>query len=432
MGFDSFTEVNNYLNGLMSETRSREHAYTLDNMKSLMGFLGDPQNSYKVIHVAGTSGKTSTCQYLSSLLKEAGKKVGMTVSPHVAEVNERVQINTRPLTEKKFCREFSLFVRRIQESGVSPSYFETLVAFAFWEFARQEVDYAVIEVGLGGLLDGTNVINRTDKACVITDIGYDHTGTLGRSIVDITAQKAGIVLPGNVVFAYIQSDDVMKVLREVSAQQQADLHEIRPRKPSELPGNLPLFQRRNWHLAYSVYKFLAERDGLPSLDKARLAATTNTYIPARMEIVKYKGKTVIMDAAHNAQKIRTLMRSVKHAYPDQDIACLASFVRSKQAKVRQNLEALLPAVKCLIITDFNVESSERFSTDPLVVAKQCDELGYENWDMVPEPAQALEKLLERKEDVLLITGSFFLLNIIRPSIITPPAPRQPKSGKASL
>src|SRR5690606_38872097 len=121
------------------------------------------------------------------LLAAAGQKVGMTVSPHVYEVNERVQINTKPLAETQFCRELSRFLNIIQSSGVRPTYFELLVAFAYWEFAEQGVDYAVIEVGLGGLLDGTNVVARDDKVCIITDIGFDHTSVLGKTLSAITA-----------------------------------------------------------------------------------------------------------------------------------------------------------------------------------------------------------------------------------------------------
>lgn len=401
----------------MSETRSRRHAYTLDTMKELMAFLGDPQDGYKVIHVAGTSGKTSTAYYLSSMLRGSGKKVGLSVSPHVDEVNERIQVNTRPLTEKKFCSEFSIFLNKIETCPAKPTYFEVLVAFAFWEFARQKVDYAVVEVGLGGLLDGTNVIRRPDKVCIITDIGFDHTSTLGKTLSAIAAQKAGIIHPTNVVFAYDQDETVMDVLREVSEQQQAELHEIWPLKAGDLPKNLPLFQRRNWYLAFSVFSYLIERDGLEELGNGRLDETTHTYIPARMEVIQVKDKTVILDAAHNPQKLSTLIKSIRHDYPKQPVACLVSFIRTKQTKVRDNLEALIPVSSHLIVTAFSQVDADRISVNPLSIVEACDELGYDQWELVPKPEQAFRKLLSRKEKVLLVTGSFFLLNHIRPIIM---------------
>jgi len=415
--FKSFADVHVYLSGLMSETRSRRHAYTLDNMKALMEYLGHPQNAYKAVHVAGTSGKTSTAHYLSALLRASGKKVGLSISPHVDEVNERVQINTHPLTEKKFCSEFRLFIRRIAKSEVRPSYFEVLVSFAFWEFAREKVDYAVIEVGLGGLLDGTNVMSRADKVCVITDIGYDHTAVLGKTLEAISAQKAGIILPTNVVFSYDQDEEIMNVLREVCDQQQAELHEIWPLKAAELPKNMPLFQRRNWYLALSVHHYLQERDGLPELDESLLSQTTTTYIPARMEILHYKEKTIILDAAHNPQKLSTLVKSIKHAFPKQPMACAVAFTRTKQSEVRDSLQELVKATSHLIATSFSSKDTGRIATDPLDIVDGCESLGFEAWELVPDPAEALRKLLGREEPVLLVTGSFFLLNHIRPLIM---------------
>lgn len=401
----------------MPETRSRHLAYTLDRIKSLLEFLGNPQNEYKVIHVAGTSGKTSTCYFLSSMLHANGQKVGLSVSPHVDEVNERVQINTKPISEKKFCSEFSLFLRKIKPSGIPLTYFEILVAFGFWEFARQKVDYVVVEVGVGGLLDGTNVFNHSDKVCVITDIGLDHTNILGKTLQAITSQKAGIIKSHNTVFVYEQNDEIMEVIREVSHQQQADLHEIWPLKPSELPKNLPLFQRRNWYLAISVFNFVRERDKLPEMSEQDLAKTTQIYIPARMELVRLKGKTLILDAAHNPQKLDALIKSVKLNYPKKSVAVLVGFNRSKQTKIRENLETMTSLVSHLIATDFVEINLERSSVDPLIIVEQCEEIGFHDWELIRDPKKACRKLLRRKEDVLLVTGSFYLLNSIRPIIL---------------
>jgi folylpolyglutamate synthase/dihydropteroate synthase len=209
----------------------------------------------------------------------------------------------------------------------------------------------------------------------------------------------------------------MQVLREVCDQQQAELHEIWPLKPGDLPKRMPLFQQRNWYLALSVFEYVSKRDGLSRLNEAQLASTSETYIPARMEILHYKGKTIILDAAHNSQKLSMLARSIKHAYPNQPVACLLSFIRTKQAKVHVNLEALLPSVSHLIVTDFSLETTERFSTDPSKVVEQCEELEFHDWELITGPSEALRALLSREEKMLLITGSFFLLNVVRPFIM---------------
>lgn len=379
-----------------------------------MEFLDNPQDKYQVIHVAGTSGKSSTCHYLSALLTAAGQKVGMTVSPHVYEVNERVQINTQPLAEAQFCRELSRFLNIIQSSGVRPTYFELLVAFAYWEFAEQGVDYAVIEVGLGGLLDGTNVVARDDKVCVITDIGFDHTSVLGKTLSEITAQKAGIILPGSAVFSYRQGGEVMQVLQEACADQQANLHELSPEPSAEIAAVLPLFQQRNWQLAHAVFEYVVRRDSLPALQNIVLAETTKTYVPARMETVVKGQKTIILDGAHNPQKLTQLVRSLRQAFPQTKTACMVSFVESKQDSLEDNLRILLPVVSHLIACDFSIVNPVRPAVDPQLIVRHCTDLDFYNHEVIPNPVEALEALLARQEAVLLIVGSLFLPETVRP------------------
>jgi dihydrofolate synthase / folylpolyglutamate synthase len=397
--------------------RSFREAYTLEKMQKLMEVLGNPQDQLKIIHVAGTSGKTSTCYFLAAFLKQTGKKVGLTVSPHIDEINERVQINLKPLGEKKFCALLEEFLKKVEATNLKPTYFEILIAFAYWVFAKEKVDYAVIEVGLGGLLDGTNVINNPKKVCVITDIGLDHTDMLGRNIEDIAAQKAGIIRPHNTVLMYEQDNNIMEVVREVADSQQAELHEIIPMKGSELPRNLPLFQRRNWYLAEQVYEYLRDNRGLPALDEKGFERTTQTYIPARMEIVKIGDKTLIMDGAHNAQKMEALRLSVQKLFPNTPVATLLSLVQSKNFKVRTSVKEITKMSSAIIVTSFKTtQDLRKISVEPRKVSEHCRELGFNEVLIEPNPKEALELLLARPEKVLLITGSFYLLNHIRPHI----------------
>lgn len=411
----SFDDVRRVLSKHVPPPRAFRAAYTLETMLELMAKLGNPQDTYRTVHVAGTSGKTSTSYYVAAMLKATGHKVGLTVSPHIDEVNERIQINLTPFTEKKFCREFSIFMDLATKTGLKPTYFEVLVAFAFWQFAREKVDYAVIEVGLGGLLDGTNVINREDKMCVITDIGLDHTNVLGDKITEIAAQKAGIIKLHNIVVVYEQDEEVMEVLRKASDQARAELHKVLPKKPSELPKQLPLYQRRNWYLAFMVYEFLSKRDGLPALNESQLAESINTYIPARMEIVQFKDKTIVFDGAHNGQKMHALVDSMRHRFKNQKVAVLFSLVKSKKQRTVATLSEITKVADHVIITGFDVEQDLRkMSVRALDVAQYFEQLDFHDWEIVDAPGQALARLLQRKEEVLLITGSFYLLNQIRP------------------
>ncbi|HET6924268.1 MAG TPA: Mur ligase family protein, partial [Candidatus Saccharimonadales bacterium] len=291
--------------------------YTLDRMYRLLAAVGNPQDTLRAIHIAGTSGKTSTAYYAAALLQQTGAKVGLTVSPHVDEVNERVQLNLTPLPEAQFCAELTEFLALVEASDITPSYFECMIAFAYWEFARQQVDYAVVEVGLGGLLDGTNTIQRDDKVCVIADIGFDHTEVLGDTLEAIAAQKAGIIQPHNAVFVHPQDEAVMAVFQEACHAKVAELTVV----PDTLPFDslyLPSFQRRNLSLALAAVKYVLQRDGRNPLDDGQIETAARTHIPARMETVKSGGRTFILDGAHNAQKLATLFDDVERRFPGQE------------------------------------------------------------------------------------------------------------------
>lgn len=413
----SFQEANDVLKSYIPRT-SQKGVYTLERMTELMEKLGNPQEKYKVIHIAGTSGKTSTAYYITSILKAHGARVGLTVSPHVDEVNERVQIGLKPLSEQAFCKNLTRFINVVGQTGIKPTYFELLAAFAYWYFAKARVDYAVVEVGLGGLLDGTNVINRHDKVCVITDIGLDHTSILGTDLSSIAAQKAGIIHPQNIVFAHEQDEEVMKVLRDIARQQQAELHEILPKTAKELPVQLPLFQRRNWYLALNVARYVVSRDELGDLSEEQLAESVRTYIPARMEVIKFKGKTIIVDGSHNPQKLKTLVKSLKAKFPEVKYAILIGMLAERSEQARAILKELEPMTGSLTATSFFVgQDIPRESMDPIKIVAAAKKVGISGANYVKDPREALESLVSGSGKYILVTGSFFLLNHIRPLIL---------------
>ncbi len=413
----NFEQVHKELNKFVPNA-NQPGSYSLDNMQQLMRSLGNPQEDFKVVHVAGTSGKTSTSYYIAALLKQAGQKVGLTVSPHIDEVNERVQINLEPLPEDIYCQELTEFLEIIEQTDISPTYFELLVAFAYWYFAKQKVDYAVIEVGLGGLLDGTNVIERHDKVCVITDIGLDHTNVLGKTLAEIAAQKAGIIKDHNVVVMYEQNTEIMQAIHNRCGLMHASLQAIDMPSQQDLPADLPLFQRRNWNLAKTVADYIFERDNLTLLNWEEINNAIHIRIPARMEVFNYMGKTIIIDGSHNEQKISTLIASVKDKYPNQPMAALISFGYNKSESLQGSLNLLTGIASHLIVTKFKLGQDEvRKPVDPEEIAVICQKFGYHNVITVENPKVAFEKLLERPEKLLLVTGSFYLLNHVRPLIL---------------
>ena len=413
MKIRNFTEAHEVLGKFVPPERRFRAKYNLDNMRLLMEELGNPQDKLKVVHVAGTSGKTSPCYYVASLLQQTGSKIGLTVSPHVDEINERLQINLVPLPEAEYCSELSQILEIIGPSNIKPTYFELLVAFAYWEFARQNVDYVVVEVGLGGLLDGTNVVSREDKVCVITDIGLDHTNVLGKTIPEIASQKSGIIQQHNAVFSYVQSEEVMDAIKERCAHEHGQFFEIGPVTLLEAEA-LPLFQQHNWYLAKQVVDFIAQRDGLKKISKKQIHKSQEAYIPARMEIVQKKDKTIILDGAHNPQKIQTLVKSLMAKYPGQKMAVVTGLLSDKE--VNGVIKEIAPVTKQLYATAFKAEQDmPRAAIDPQEIVKVAKEVGVENAYAISRPEDAYKKALETS-DMILVTGSFFLLNHIRPLI----------------
>jgi dihydrofolate synthase/folylpolyglutamate synthase len=317
---------------------------TFDRVGPLMERVGNPHELLKIIHVAGTSGKTSTCYFLADMLKSSGVMTGLTVSPHVDVITERVQINGMPLSEAEFCQNLSEFLELVGDVRPLSSYFELIYVFAFWEFVRHGVEYAVVETGMGGLYDATNIARQRNKVCVITDIGYDHMHLLGHTLPEIAAQKAGIIHEGNDVFLYTQSEEVMRAVHERVAAKGATLHELNEadeaQKIEVLIDALPLFQRRNWLLAKQVYEHVAERDGLQELSNEQFAMTQAIIVPARMQAVQLGGKSCIMDGAHNPQKMQALVESYQAQYSGQKATVVLALKDSKEYK--DVVDILLP------------------------------------------------------------------------------------------
>ncbi len=413
----NFSEANHILNQYVPDLTIHE-AYTLDRIKNLMNYLGNPQDKLKILHVAGTSGKTSTSYYAAALLQSTGYKVGLTVSPHLIEINDRVQINMTPLPESDFCAELNEFLSIVDGHKITPSYFELMIAFAFWVFARKQVDYAVIEVGLGGLLDATNTITRSDKVCLITDIGFDHTHILGTTLGAIAYQKAGIIQPHNRVFCYEQNSEVDQAISKQAKIQSATL-EIVPEFPIQKHLLvLPSFQQRNAHLAAAAADYVLWRDKKVHLRTTDFEHAATKTVPGRMEIFSYNGKTIVLDGAHNAQKLQTFTASIKDRFGKQPAAAMIALVRRREYQLEGLIEAIAPLADNFILTAFQTPKDYfHESVNPLIIQKLCTKKHIAKTEIITPSEQALSNLLARPEKLLIVTGSFYLISQIRPRIL---------------
>lgn len=389
---------------------------TLQRITPLMALAGNPQQRLRVVHIAGTSGKTSTAYYIAALLRASGKNVGLTVSPHVDSITERTQINGQPLPEAVFCKELDAFLDIVGRAPQAPSWFELLYSFAIWVFERQHVDYAVVETGMGGLYDATNVANRPDKICVITDIGYDHMHTLGTTLPDIAAQKIGIAHAGNPVLMYMQDEEIMRVIRQRVDKVEAQLlttTEMAERMACKLDvSSLALYQQRNWLLAHYVYSYIKKRDHLRHPARHTVEETLHIQVPGRMDIRYVRGKTIIMDGAHNEQKMATFIASFREKYPDVKPAIMLAFREGKE--YRKIVPLLVSLASQVFLTTFHTSQDLPVrSAPPEVLAALFQQYPNLQVTAIADQSNAYKTLLAASQNVCIITGSFYLLSQLR-------------------
>lgn len=386
---------------------SRE--YTLDTIRALLAYLGDPQDGLRVVHVAGTSGKTSTSYFIRGLLERAGCKTGLTVSPHIISIKERTQVGGGVLSDRVYIDYAVEFLALVERSELHPSFFEIMMCFAYWVFAKEKVEYAVIETGMGGLLDGSNVATRPDKVAVITDIGLDHTHILGKTIDAIARQKAGIVHENNQLFLIEQSADAMEPIINYAHQKHAQVAIV----SAESEPALPSYQRRNWSLAKAVYSYLHKRDGLIELVQVDYNAVMQQMPPGRLEKVQYGDKLVILDGAHNPQKLQALGEALSEIGLTR-LTVMASFINAPEYKLADNMTALAQFTHSLIIPEFTVVQDLLKQSPP---ADEMRELarrsGISSVTVQKDVRQAAKNLLECSDDVIVVTGSLYLVSQVR-------------------
>lgn len=399
---------------LSSRVERQNRPRSPEHMRRLMQHLGNPQDKLKIIHVAGTSGKTSTSYFIAALLHEAGKKVGLTVSPHVHNLSERVQIDLLPLPEEQYCADLNTFLEIVEQSQITLIYFELLVAYAYWQFARHNVDYAVVEVGVGGLLDPTNVAQLPNKLCVITDVGLDHQRLLGDTLPEIASQKAGIIQMQNQAVVRLQGSDIMAPIRQRASQKQAELNIISDEQLPPTFDFLPMYQKRNFTLAEQAFEVLAERDNIARLSDGALLRAARVHVPGRMEIHRIGNKTVVIDAAHNSQKLQTLAASLSQLFPGQQIAGLVALKSGEPEKLEPVTREFAQMFQHIIVAGYGQPGPVPYSTDPDIVAALCKVHGKHEVEVCTTAAHAWNQLLRRPEPVLVITGSIYLFNEIYP------------------
>ena len=360
----------------------------LSRVRKLLNEIGNPQKNLKVIHVAGTNGKGSVCAMVSQILISAGYTVGTYTSPELIDIRERFQVNLKKIPKKTFAELISKYHKKAEKFKCTP--FEFLTAIAFEYFKEQKVNYAVVEVGLGGRLDATNIPKPI--VSVITNVDLEHTEILGKTIEAIAREKAGIIKKGVPVVTAAKGKS-LNVIKEVSSKKKAPLIIVRKPYPFELNLNGD-FQKINAAVAFEVSKILKINENI-----ARDALKKVKW-PGVFEIHKNKFK-IILDSAHNPAGIKAIVKEVEKIKHKKLILVFGSLGTKNY---RQMLKYLSKVTDFYIFTK---PKSER-ALSPLILAESIGSFNVAITDSIKEAIKLAEKIAGRN-DLILVTGSHYLV-----------------------
>ncbi len=387
--------------------------FGLDRMRRLMTALGHPERAFESIHVVGTNGKSSTTRMIAGILSRHGLRVGSYLSPHLIGFNERIRIDDQDITPQQMADAIERALRAAEQvnragGGDDPvTQFELLTAAAYSELQARGVNVAVIEAGLGGRYDATNVI--PSKVQVLTSVGLEHTRWLGPTITAIAREKLDVVQPGaTLVLGAGMHPDALAVAREVAAQRGARIVQA-PADPQTAVAALGIFQRRNFALARAAAEaFLGRLDGA-----AVEAAAAAVRVPGRLEVIGRDPLTVL-DGAHNPDGIAALAESLPEIIAtarraDGRVVGVVSILDDKDAS--RMLRSLAPLCDALVLTS----SHNPRVLPPPTLSALLDQLAPEIdtvSEIVPLPHAALRRgrELAGTDGVVVATGSLYLIS----------------------
>ena len=412
----------------MDETRALGSKLGLSRIKELMSRLSNVQEKIPAIHVAGTNGKGSVCAYLTSILMAAGKKVGLFTSPAIGCENERIRIDNVPITDEEAAEVFSSVKaccdEMVKEGFEHPTEFEAVTAAAFLFFHQKSCDLIVIETGMGGRLDSTNII-QSPLLSVITSISFDHTAFLGKTLSDIASEKAGIIKENCPVLVQKQSkDDVTSVFREAAHFRNAEFHEVsEPTLISrDLSGQcfsvdglslmtslLGTYQLKNAATAVSAAKLLT----IP--DEAIIQGIADARWEARFELLK-RDPLFFSDGGHNAEGAKVLYESLRAYFPGKKVIFITGVLKDKDYE--RMYEIMLPIAKCFFtITPKN----ERALSSEELAAFLNHKKGQEDFAFPCESVEdAVSRAIEKAGhgDIVCSFGSLYFQGEVRRIVLS--------------
>jgi len=412
----------------------------LENIRKLLDKLGNPQEGLDVIHVAGTNGKGSTCAFLSSVLSEEGYRVGLYTSPYLEMFNERIQISGKPIENKRFADLTNRVKKKVEEliseGNAHPTEFEIVTAVAFCYFKEENVDFLILEVGMGGRLDATNIIEKA-LVSVIVPIALDHTQHLGKTIGEIAREKAGIIKENGLVVSASQTTEAENVIKDICREKHAKLEIVktynyqivkRSLKAYEFKstglngfgklriGLLGEHQIRNCILAVRVLGILVSEHGIKLDSEAIRSGLEKAKWPGRLELLA-ENPCVIIDGAHNRHGAVVLDNFLKYHFKSKKkrvgkMIGVVGVLGDKDAK--GIIDETVPFLDMVIATE--PENKRAMQVDDL---KALIEMKNDSVQVIKNAEEAVERALQfaEFEDCVIIYGSLYLIGHAR-TIIT--------------
>jgi len=398
-------------------------------IEDILQDLGNPHHTFKTIHFAGSNGKGSTLNAVDSILKDANLQVGVFTSPHIHRVNERIRINEVQIPDDKLLDYLNQVLEIVENKydGKYPTFFGIITIVAYLHFAEQQVDVALIETGIGGLRDSTNVI--TPLVSVITTVSYDHTDVLGDTIQEIASEKAGIIKPGVPVVSSVKNPEAQQVIRDTATEKNAPLQQLEDdMKVSNvrLENGYQLFdleigEDRLEDIALSMFGIhQAENAGLAITAIRALEPTftiSNDAIYSGLKKAKWAGRFekfgdhIVIDGAHNPEGMTMLLQTLTNVYPEFNYHFLYAALEEKD---NASSVAMVDQVASTItFTSFHHAGAT--PKDKLVeYSSHTEKTAVDNWKKVIEDFETNHSAT----DVLVITGSLYFMSEVREFLLT--------------
>ncbi|QQS38013.1 MAG: bifunctional folylpolyglutamate synthase/dihydrofolate synthase [Ignavibacteriales bacterium] len=395
----------------------------LENISRFLKFIGDPQKKIKTFHIAGSNGKGSTSSFIASILQESGFKTGLYTSPHFVKFNERIRINGIEIPDEYIAGFVNEFDKPISDFELT--FFEVTTAMAFQYFADNKVDYAVIETGLGGRLDATNVLSPL--ACIITSISLEHTAILGNTVEQIAAEKGGIIKQHSKVFLGKLPEAASKVIAKICNNTNSEIFSIDDytnEKESSLElyteeieldeWTMPLkgcYQKYNAALAALAVTKTLDSDDYSAVQRGIKNVILNTGLQGRYEFFSTK-PDVIFDSAHNPEGVINFLNEFDSGRKKYSRTKLIFGVLEDKA-VKEMLSLLSKSFDEILVTSINNERA--CSTDKLLSI--CNELSI-NAGVVTNPLGYIKSFIkEHKDNCLVVLGSMYLLGEVKTGLL---------------